>query len=178
MIKDPADYRRDFYWGGEWENRVASLIQRCNPYVEQPQKFNAEVDGKLVGFPDDGDLRAMVQIGCKRRRIQFTCRDDYPYRTVFVDEEYKLIPEHMPHAEYYRLSVPDRLACLRWFHSYWIASADMEYVALVVPATKRHWVLETLYSPKDKRDVCSWACPKEKVIFGKASEIPSLLTWT
>lgn len=177
-MKSPDDYRVDSAFGGEWEAKVASLLRRCNPYLEQPKKFNAEVNGELIGFPDDGDLRASVVLGIKRRKISFTCREDYPFKTVFIDEEYKMIPDYMNKDSYYALSTDHKRSRLRWFHSYWIGSQDMSHVALILPATKRHWVLEPVYSKRDVRWATNWACPKEKVLFGRAEDIPSLLTWT
>lgn len=178
MVKNQREFLDDYNWGLDWETKVADLITRCNPYVDKPAKFSKVHGGRVIGFDDDGDMRASVHIGCKRRRLAFTGREDYPFPTVFVDEEYKLIPDHMDREDYYALPVQERLARIKWFHSYWIASSDMNHVALIVPATKRHWILEKVYSPKDRRDAFNWACPVSKVIFGKTSDIPSLLTWT
>lgn len=177
-MKSPDSFRRDYEWGLEWEDRVVSLIQKCNPYVEQPPKFSKVVHGRVVGFTDQGDITAQTLISCKRRRVEFTGQQDYPYPTVFVDEEYKLIPDHIPHDVYYAMPLTEKLASLKWFHSYWIGSADMRHVALIIPASKPYWTLEERFSPQDNRNTMTWACPKGKAIFGSVEDLSSLLTWT
>lgn len=178
MIKTDSDFRCAYEMGLEWENLVAIALRGVNPGVLVPPKHSRVIGGRVVGFEDDGDMVTQVVIACKRRNLSFTSQSDFPYPTVKVEEEYKLIPEHLTKDEYYAMPVSERLSKLRWFHSYWIGSQDMSHVCLIIPASKKYWTLETHYSRPDRREVTSWACPVEKCVFAPTSHIPQLLVWT
>lgn len=171
-MKNPAQYRTANALGKEFEDKVYAELRRFNPGISKPPKPEEWAE-------DDGDIRADVEIICKRRlKLDFTCREDFPFQTVYVNEQYKMRPAHMSKDEYCSLPMEEKLRLMKWFHSCWVSSADMTHIALVLPSTKRHWGLENVWSPEDNRYALTFSCPKDKVLFGRFEDMPSLLTWT
>lgn len=177
-MKTDRDFYNDYNFGMEWHQKVHSALHGRNPDIWIPKPHTTLIEGKVLGFADDGDIAATCLIQPKRRKIDFTCQRDYPYPTIFIDEEYKLKSDHISDADYFALPEKERLAHLKWFHSYWISNRDMTHCALVIPASKRYWTLDRHWSKPDRRWVTSWAVPKGKAVFGTVENLSSLLTWT
>jgi hypothetical protein len=103
---------------------------------------------------DDGDLFVTMRVEHKvRRNIDFSCREDYPYPTVFVDEYYKIENKE------------DRPLC------YVIENKEGSYCAVIYNYTKKHWVIEKHYDPIQQRICEFYAAPKSFVRFCKTEDI-------
>lgn len=178
MRKSEGQFLKDFQKGKEWELKVAALVRQRHPNLIDPTR-TLVMDGiEWRGKWDDGDMKVSVPIQCKRRELDFTGREDFPFGTVIVDQENKLRSEAISERDYYALGIKDRLQWIRPFYAYWIGSRDMNTVGMILPATKPYWRLERQRDSKsDGAMIWNWCCPKEKVIFRRFSDALELWRW-
>ena len=100
-------------------------------------------------FFDDGDLAITQRIEVKHRpSLTFTCAQDYPYPTVFLDETYK-IDRHPPQSLF----------------AYIILNAEGSACCVILSGTRSHWVKETIFDKVQNRECENYACPVDRCKF-------------
>lgn len=98
-------------------------------------------------YVDDGDLLLPTRMEVKRRKgddMDFTTLDEYPHKTVFVDEVYKVDRKH-------RLPL----------FSYIVLNRTRTHAIAIPRHTQNRWVKETVSDRKQGRKCHNYACPKE-----------------
>ena len=103
---------------------------------------------------DKGDAVLIGHVELKHRPdLSFTCRADYPYPTVMVDERYKVTDPVL---------------------QYIIVNGPRTHAAVVYGWTRKHWVIESKYDRKAGRQAEFWCCPPQLVRFCAVED----LWWT
>ena len=97
-------------------------------------------------YADSGDLEIVQTIECKHRlNVDFTCREDYPYKTVFVDE-----------AQRYDRKQPKPYA-------YMLLNKSMTHVALIRCTSAGKWEKVKKFDKGKER--IFYHCPLKYVTF-------------
>jgi len=100
-------------------------------------------------YADDGDLMLQARVEHKvRTNISWTCRDDYPYETVIVDEVYK-----------------ENAKSARPVLMYVIEDQTRKFAAVVYGYTRAYWGTETLFDPIQRRHCDFYTVDKSRVRF-------------
>ena len=99
-------------------------------------------------FIDQGDIIVSSRIEVKKRSIDFTCRDDYPFPTVIVDEKFKV--DRIP---------PPQL------NGYVILNNRGTHACLISVKTRKHWRPIIRRDSKDKQRRTFYECPKGRCAF-------------
>lgn len=159
--------------GKEWEWVVYAFLKERYPDIRRPLTYE-EAIGRVDEEPDMAVRGLPIQ--CKRREFNFTCQEDFPYQTVMVDEEYKLRSDYISQDEYLAMPERDRLQNLKQFLAYFVASQDMKYMAVIIPASKAYWRLRKRDLKRDARAAYSWECPKTKALFMPVENWRQILT--
>lgn len=176
--KSENQFLKDYQWGKQWEQKVATTVRRRHPELIGPSRTLAMKGIEWRGQWDDGDMRISIPIQCKRRSLDFTSREDYPFSTIIVDQENKLRSPLIEDREYDLLGMADRLLWVRPFYAYWIGSRDMEHAAIILPTSKPYWRLEQQADRKSGgKIIWNWCCPKDKAIFRPMSEALEFWRW-
>ena len=101
-------------------------------------------------YMDDGDLLITMPLQVKQRSIDFSCHDDYPYDTIFIDEKYKVKKDTF---------------------AYFIVSASGGCAAVIGRETRSHWTTETIYDKHQSRECTNLACPKHLAKFVRITDV-------
>ena len=128
--------------------RVASYLAKRSYNVRiTPMPIWPTKAERQANWQDGGDIEIVKRVEVKHRGISFTCSDDYPFETVFIDEVYK-VDKALSQIEF------------------WVVLNDlMTHVAIIRPSTRRHWVVEEKRDPFRDR-ICQWySCPVHLVSF-------------
>lgn len=179
MARSPADFERFIHFGKEWEWKAYGFLKERYPRIRPPltaEQALAEFgrhnpdpnpDLSINGFP----------IECKRRKFDFTCAEDYPYESFYIDEEYKLRDKSIPAEDYFRMTVSERRQHIKPFMMYLTCNKSMTHMGVVIPASKSYWTLDRRRLSLDDRSGDSWACQLNKVLFIPVAEWRTILTW-
>ena len=132
---------------------VAKWLNRQGKTVQIPHISFAPTAADADLHVDDGDLfvieRKRVEV--KRLGVDFTGRDDWPFKEAFVS---------------------NKAAVDRSFEnvSAWIfVSSDLLHAAVVTPSTREHWYLKKTMAKNTGNEEEFYACPLEHVTFRKIS---------
>jgi hypothetical protein len=147
-MKSDKDFVKDWNKSHNAVSLIAEFLTRIGFDIQVPELKLRESSKDRLKYTDDGDLL------CEERRIEvkhssknFSCADDYPFRSIIIDEEYK---------------IKDRLHTLKF---YVIVSQDMKYAAFIKPKTSGSWVVKVGYDRYQER-VCTWVkVPKELAVY-------------
>ena len=99
-------------------------------------------------FADNGDLEIRMRIEVKHRDLDFTCREDYPFDTVIVDEVFKV--DRIPKNHLY---------------GYVILNQACTHAGLIGGKTRPTWTTFEKYDNRISENRSFYVCPKEKVNF-------------
>lgn len=125
-------YRNHVASSSSMVRKVAAHLLSKGHTVQVPPTHVAKHQHQRKDMVDDGDLFILKRMEVKAKSVQFTCREDYPYRSLIICNKYSF--DHhkgMPPAFYF------------------IVAADGEHVAVIdVTKTKDKWWAE---KRKDKR---------------------------
>ena len=102
---------------------------------------------------DKADGLALIWVEHKVRNLEFTCRDDYPFKTVIVDEAYKIDGKQHP-------------ACI-----YVIQNRSLTHAAVVYGWTKCHWHVEEIFDRSAGRGGSYYTAGVDMVRFCKTEEV-------
>ena len=145
-MKSDTDFLNDFTRGLNDANRFFRRLRENGvdtflmPYTYRPDKSERKQHS------DDGDGALLIRVEYKKRDIHFTNRDDYPYKTVIVDEVYNYAQKTTP-----------------WLF-YVIENAAGTHVALVYWFTDKYWKIESYPDKRQGGRLCHfYTCPKDKV---------------
>jgi len=104
------------------------------PTVERPDfetRMSYQDKGDIILHKDGKDLRVEV----KGRDLHFTSAEDFPYPTIFIDEDYKVDDPKKP---------------IETLSAYIILNADLTYAAIIRAATRDRWTLEEHWDPTNQ----------------------------
>jgi len=101
-------------------------------------------------YIDGGDIEIRQRIEVKHRSIEFTSREDYPYPTVIVDEQFKI----------------DRIPRARLW-GYVILNESGTHACCIRSATKEQWSTVRRFDRKDGQERAFYVCPKDACSFCK-----------
>lgn len=185
-MKTNEQFAADIVAGNQWEVSLHRQLAQYLHGLTEPASV-AMAGGVVVGgFSYVPDMQIVSSLEAKVRldsRFDFTCADDFPFKSIYVNEVYKTHQENITTDEYLALPMVRQLSLMKPFHSYWIGSTSQRHVAVIGPSTKPVWFQEKVYSKKDRRHALNWCCPirmpdgRPVVRFGKFPEdIPKLLT--
>jgi len=127
-MKSDAEFVRAYLRSVSPVFRVACYLNKLNyrprilPFEIRPESSQREA------YADAGDIEVTKIIEVKRRELDFTCADDYPFETVIVDETYKVK----------RRELDSRL------DGYMIVCRDESHACVVPIATRSQWTTEKL----------------------------------
>lgn len=100
-------------------------------------------------YADDGDIEIRFRVEVKKRHnVQFTCKEDYPYPTIFLDETYK-VDGWGPGTLY----------------AYIVLSKDAKHAALVPRNTRMQWVKRETWDTVSQRSQQVYEVPKDLAHF-------------
>lgn len=106
-------------------------------------------------FADNGDGTLTMRFEHKKRKTnaKFTCKDDYPYPDMIVDEVYNYEQKTTP-----------------WI-AYFIENEPGTHVAVIWNFTRHYWFTKTLFDPYQKRKGEFYLCPTRFIWFSPIDEI-------
>jgi hypothetical protein len=152
-VKDDATFLRDLQESDRWRLAVADWIASHGYTVTVPVTHVRPSAATRMAHGDDGDVfveasEGFQRVEVKARNIMFTGAHDYPYRDVFVDEQYKVEAAHT------------------WpLWGYVILASDRRHVAIVPGHTQPQWLPYTRFDKAQNRMCTSMSCPIPLVQF-------------
>ena len=147
MMTD-KDYVNAFKESNYRVNRFANIAQDSK--VNLMLKPQPPVDAKT---PDDGDMVLMARVEHKVRNIDFTCREDFPYDRLIVDEVYKVNNKE------------DKVMM------YVLENKAGTHAAVVYGFTQSQWKIKDTYDHKRGRTCANFEVDKNLVRFCKIEEV-------
>lgn len=175
-------FRVDSAMGRGAEQMLHAKIAEFHPDAVLCQPRPYSYDGYN---PDSGDIQINAPIQVKRRlNLTFTCEQDYPFPTLFVDEEYQTCPKDprtnkfvYPLLDWYAMPEQEKLLRMRWFHAYILCNTELTHAAVVFPISKPQWTLtERRWLHEEQRHGRFWQVPKSWAFFTPLDDIRSILT--
>lgn len=149
-MKDDVAFIKDWHnsYAAVWQ--VGRKLAELGLPVSLPVSKLRPTSEERRQYMDSGDLEVTMRVEVKHRDISFTCADDYPYPTLYVDEEYKLPAQR-------------RVSLL----GYAIVNKEGTHCAFIGRASQKYWQVENR-NDKAQQRVCAFVTvPKEHVEFFK-----------
>jgi hypothetical protein len=148
-VKDNNGFLRDLSASRMAVNEFAARLRDKGWQIWLPPEFVRPDAAVRHDYSDQGDIMVQGRVEHKvRTNLHFTCREDYPYDTVIVDEAYK---------EDAKASDP--------VLAYIIENSSRTHAA-VVYGWKRHlWQIERRRDPIQRRDCDFYTIHKDHVRF-------------
>lgn len=142
----------------DYVNNYKQSRERCNRFASISLQSNIKIcllpqPPLDVREPDNGDMLLIGRVEHKVRDLKFTCREDYPYSTVIIDEAYKIDNK------------PDKVLM------YVIENVEGTHAAIVYGFTKSAWKVEEKYDQKRERMCKNYEVDKNIVRFCKIDEV-------
>ena len=94
-------------------------------------------------YADSGDIEIIQRVEVKRRKLAFTCREDYPYKTVFVDVAHTF----------------DNAICKPY--AYIVINESATHCLIVKGETSKQWIKSTKLDRAKNRERMFYECPLE-----------------
>ena len=91
-------------------------------------------------YGDSGDIEITQIVESKRRTFTFSGREDYPFKSILIDEAWKIDAK------------PPNVFC------YVITSADLKTAAVVPYSTRKEWWTEECYDRTAKHKIVNYYC--------------------
>ena len=154
-MKDNSSFLRDLSTSRLAVNEFAHRMRQKGLQVWLPPESVRPIASVRREYADDGDLMVQGRVEHKvRTNLHFTCRDDYPYATVIVDEVYKEDAKS-----------EDHVLC------YVIENAERTHAAVVYGWTRKNWRVERRRDPIQGRECDFYTVHKDKVRFCTVDEV-------
>lgn len=147
MMTD-QEYIKAFKYSHERVNRFARIANDCN--INLMLKPQPPWDSKE---PDNGDMMIFARIEHKVRNIDFTSRDDFPYKSIIIDEVYKVNKKE------------DKVLM------YVLENKAGTHAAVVYGCTYLQWKIKDTYDHKRGRNCANFEIDKSLVRFCKIEEV-------
>lgn len=179
MARSPEEFERFIHFGKEWEWKCYHLLKERYPNIRPPLTAEQAL-AKFSRYVPDPDADLSINgfpLECKRRKFDFTCAEDYPYPSFYIDEEYKLRDKAVPADRYFAMSTGEKRQHIKPFMAYLTSNRAMTHMALIIPASKTYWTLDKKRLSLDDRSGHSWACQLNKVLFMPVAEWRTILNW-
>lgn len=151
-MKDSAEFERDWKASHRSVFEVALFLRRRGLNLRIPVPILRKSEAERWNCVDDGDIECIQIIQVKWRDLDFTSAADYPHKTIFLDEVYKVDPK-----------LPRLLA-------YAIVNKSHTSVALIRATTKKHWTIVDVDDENQGRICQTYVCPKEFATFASLIE--------
>lgn len=150
-VKDDKLFLEDLAKSRRAVNEFAGLLRSQGITAWLPPEQTRPNAADRRAYSDTGDLVLQIRVEHKcRPDLSFTCREDYPYQTVFIDEVYNF----------------DQKAAYGPPLAYVIENADRTHVAVVYYAiTRPHWKIERHFDSKQQRQCDYYVVDKSRVRF-------------
>lgn len=129
-------------------DKVAQWLKTRGAYVSVPEvKVRPSFEDRF-SYQDNGDILITQRIEVKHKQLDFTCRDDYPFATVFLDASYKI-------------------DSMGWgqLDSYVLMNRAKTHVAVVPSTSRGHWTKATVWDKKDRSHQSFYQCPVDLCTF-------------
>ncbi len=148
-MKDDNAFLSDLSRSRQDVNKFAEKLRLDGFHAWLPPE-RTRPDSSVRGqYADDLDIMLQGRIEHKvRTNIAFTCRDDFPYDTVIVDEVYK-----------------ENAKASHQLLAYVIENPARTHAAIVYGWTRAYWLIETRDDPKQRRACDFYTVPKRLVRF-------------
>ena len=143
-VKGNEEFTRDFFNSFGAVFVVGAYMKRLGFNITVPVPDIRPNEQERMKYMDEGDLLVTMPVQVKERSIDFTCCDDYPYETIFIDEAYKIKKDTF---------------------MYVVVAKSKKYAAIIRRETMPRWVDESVYDKYQKRTCNNKACPKSLAIF-------------
>jgi hypothetical protein len=154
-VKDSNSFLRDLSTSRVAVNEFARRMREKGLQVWLPPESVRPDASVRREYADNGDLMVQGRVEHKvRTNLHFTCRDDYPYDTVIVDEVYKEDAKADSHV-----------------FCYVIENAARTHAAVVYGWTRKAWDVERRRDPIQGRDCDFYTVPKSMVRFCTVDEV-------
>ena len=154
-MKDDQSFIRDLSKSREAVNDFAARARWRGVQVWLPPEVLRPDAASRRQYADDGDLMIQGRIEHKvRTNLKWTCREDYPYPTVIVDEVYK------------EDAKSDRPVLM-----YVIEDKTRTHAAIVYGWTRGEWTVERMHDPIQRRECEFYTVPKHRVRFCKVEQV-------
>ena len=148
-MKSDGEFIRDLGSSRVAVNDFADRLRQLGLQAWLPPERIRPVTEVRKDYADEGDIMVQGRVEHKvRTNLHFTCRDDYPYQTVIVDEVYK---EDCKSA--------DRVL------AYVIENKFRTHAAVVYGWTRDKWQVERKADPIQKRECDFYTIDKRWVRF-------------
>ena len=154
VMKSRERFLRDLGSSRSAVNEFAALQKSRGVSVWLPPQSTTPNDAERWNHCDSGDLMVQMRVEHKVRGFQFTSRKDFPFKTVIVDECYKVDAKQ---------SDP--------VLAYIIENSDGSRVAVVYGYTRPHWSKERRFDPSQNRECDFYTVPLERVRFCNPDEV-------
>jgi hypothetical protein len=153
-LKDHAGFLKDFRSSITAVNTFAAILRTKGVQVWlPPTQVTPDFESRME-YADSGDMMIHLRAEHKVRNLKFTCREDFPYPTLIIDEKYKVDS---------KADSP--------LLAYFIQSEDGQCVACVYGHTKHRWQVEPVYDKLQGRTCHNYTIPIQFVRFCKPEEI-------
>jgi hypothetical protein len=154
-VKDSNSFLRDLSTSRVAVNEFAQRMRGKGLQVWLPPESVRPDASVRRDYADDGDLMVQGRVEHKvRTTLDFTCRDDFPYDTVIVDEVYKEDAKS-----------DSLLIC------YVFENANRTHAAVVYGWTRKAWLVERRPDSIQGRDCDFYTVPKSMVRFCSVDEV-------
>ncbi len=154
-MKDSERFLSDLSSSRIAVNQFADLARRKGFSAWLPPDRTRPDASVRAEYADAGDMMLQGRVEHKvRTNLRFTCRDDYPYQTVIVDEAYK---------EDAKSEDPVLM--------YVIENADRTHAAVVYGWTRSRWKIESRHDPIQGRVCDFYTLDKSLVRFCHIDEV-------
>jgi len=150
-MKDDRQFLGDLAKSRQAVNEFAGLLRSHGVPAWLPPEQTRPDAATRRAYSDAGDVMVQIRLEHKwRHDLSFTCRDDYPYQTVFIDEVYNF----------------DQKAVYGPPLGYVIENAERTHAAFVYYAiTRPHWRIESHFDSKQRRQCDYYVVDKSRVRF-------------
>jgi hypothetical protein len=153
-MKSDSDFLASLSASRRDVNAFAEKMRSRGITVVLPEESTRPDASQRMLYADRGDMTVEMRVEHKVRGIDFTCREDYPYETVIVDEKYKVdLKAGIPLAMYV------------------IENRSRTHAAVVYGWTKNRWTTESIYDAKQRRGCVNYVVHKSLVRFCKSEEV-------
>jgi len=125
------------------ERKWVDDCRKAGCSVAHGRKLLIKRHNKNTDHVESPDAVALLSIEIKERSLSFTCPDDYPYETVFVDDRRGLGRETLQNFAYVFVSKPTG----QWL---WLTALDRDET----------WTEETVFDRGRQHEVPTLVCPK------------------
>jgi len=154
-MKDDNSFIRDLSRSREAVNTFAARVRARGVQVWLPPEVVRPDASVRHQYADDGDLMLQARIEHKlRTNLSWTCRKDYRYPTVIIDEVYK------------EDAKSDRPVLM-----YVIEDQTRTHAAVVYGYTRYKWVVERMHDPIQNRMCDFYTIDKKSVRFCPIEEV-------